>query len=867
MAPKKNKRSTSSASSKGKGLEKVSHESHPNDIYPLVLTTATQELFGCRADEDVTKDNPYKLLKREEIIQDIKTKAAMSDFSCVKQIMMDYPEEEILLVFDIDFTYGNCFYLVLTPEGKSKLLEPPEPETPEVVENEVSKTPEPRQWISLGSEQEIEEESVKETRQKLRYKFSRVRRKFGMPVCFSDHNAADSKDSFLECASYQDSKFSIKQMQRDCMIQAVPRLHSSSSQTEWKTQRNISTQYKPRELSTDEMESILNSESLKNFIIKMTPRILHALQQEEIVNLFTDDWKALGTEAEAGDWSGQVSKGLVLHQAFTDQKYTKDKKISSINWHPTIQGVIAVALMEKKDEQSKECAVPISRPAFIVFYCFSDPSNPQLLLECPDDIVAFEFCPSNPNIIAGGCINGQVVLWDISAHMAYLQKTQSSKKTSDLDDSKENKTPVVRFCAVSSLENSHKAPITDIQWLPPTFEVTRTGLPVENVYNICVQIVSCSPDCSILFWDVRMPKLMTHSLLDKKQNVDEKIPIATSSVPETFKHLDRTWKPLFGVSLPKVDTSGEYVPLKFSLEHYTCNGNSGTDTEKDAENERTEIVPEYCQLRVPSGKTLKILNDVNSRFFVGTEEGEIVYTDWKLEKDESGRLHSSKPLFCYNAHQWLVNTIQRSPFFKDIILTIGSWNFAIWKEGAMGGPLVVSQYFEQECTTGCWSLSRPAVFFIGKEDGSLEMWNLLENTSEPAHVHDHITNAKITSIKPWKSSPKQHFLAITDDLGALRVLEIPKTLYIPSKHENLSMKKYFELEEDSLEDYLKREELWTKQKKEEEDHKKNKESEKQTKSLDDEELDKQEYSDYLMYEENILKEMGLWPEDLNSLDA
>ncbi|CAG5863543.1 unnamed protein product [Menidia menidia] len=764
--------------SSNSGLEKVSHESHPNDIYPLVLTTATQELFGCRADEDVTKDNPYKLLKREEIIQDIKTKAAMSDFSCVKQIMMDYPEEEILLVFDIDFTYGNCFYLVLTPEGKSKLLE-------------------------------------------LRYKFSRVRRKFGMPVYFSDHNAADSKDSFLECASYQDSKFSIKQIQRDCMIQAVPMLHSSSSQTEWKTQRNISTQYKPRELSTDEMESILNSESLKNFIIKMTPRILHALQQEEIVNLFTDDWKALGTEAEAGDWSGQVSKGLVLHQAFTDQKYTKDKKISSINWHPTIQGVIAVALMEKKDEQSKECAVPISRPAFIVFYCFSDPSNPQLLLECPDDIVAFEFCPSNPNIIAGGCINGQ-----------------------DLDDSKENKTPVVRFCAVSSLENSHKAPITDIQWLPPTFEVTRTGLPVENVYNICVQIVSCSPDCSILFWDVRMPKLMTHSLLDKKQNVDEKIPIATSSVPETFKHLDRTWKPLFGVSLPKVDTSGEYVPLKFSLEHYTCNGNSGTDTEKDAENERTEIVPEYCQLRVPSGKTLKILNDVNSRFFVGTE-----------------------PLFCYNAHQWLVNTIQRSPFFKDIILTIGSWNFAIWKEGAMGGPLVVSQYFEQECTTGCWSLSRPAVFFIGKEDGSLEMWNLLENTSEPAHVHDHITNAKITSIKPWKASPKQHFLAITDDLGALRVLEIPKTLYIPSKHENLSMKKYFELEEDSLEDYLKREELWTKQKKEEEDHKKNKESEKQTKSLDDEELDKQEYSDYLMYEENILKEMGLWPEDLNSLDA
>lgn len=32
------------------------------------------------------------------------------------------------------------------------------------------------------------------------------------------------------------------------------------------------------------------------------------------------------------------------------------------------------------------------------------------------------------------------------------------------------------------------------------------------------------------------------------------------------------------VSLPKIDTSGEYAPLKFSLEHYTCNSNTGRNT-------------------------------------------------------------------------------------------------------------------------------------------------------------------------------------------------------------------------------------------------------------------------------------------------
>lgn len=73
----------------------------------------------------------------------------------------------------------------------------------------------------------------------LRYKFSRVRRKFGAPVCFSDRNTADAKDGHLECASYQDSRFSIKLMQRDCGMQAVPRLQSSSAQTQWYASKSV----------------------------------------------------------------------------------------------------------------------------------------------------------------------------------------------------------------------------------------------------------------------------------------------------------------------------------------------------------------------------------------------------------------------------------------------------------------------------------------------------------------------------------------------------------------------------------------------------------------------------------------------------
>ncbi len=41
-------------------------------------------------------------------------------------------------------------------------------------------------------------------------------------------------------------------------------------------------------------------------------------------------------------------------------------------------GVIAVALTEKKEEQLNESTTFNVRPSLILFYSFSDPSNPQV---------------------------------------------------------------------------------------------------------------------------------------------------------------------------------------------------------------------------------------------------------------------------------------------------------------------------------------------------------------------------------------------------------------------------------------------------------------------------------------------------------
>lgn len=67
----------------------------------------------------------------------------------------------------------------------------------------------------------------------IKYKISRVRRKFGAPITFTDKNASDDKDSYAECTSYEDNTFSIKMIERDVGVQTVPKVRETSTQTKW----------------------------------------------------------------------------------------------------------------------------------------------------------------------------------------------------------------------------------------------------------------------------------------------------------------------------------------------------------------------------------------------------------------------------------------------------------------------------------------------------------------------------------------------------------------------------------------------------------------------------------------------------------
>jgi hypothetical protein len=88
----------------------------PEGVMPLFLATQTQQIFACVADNHVTEENPFKLLKKEDVINDMFNRGAVSDFSPIKKIINVRIASQMQLFFfefvrrQFLFTFGaiNC---------------------------------------------------------------------------------------------------------------------------------------------------------------------------------------------------------------------------------------------------------------------------------------------------------------------------------------------------------------------------------------------------------------------------------------------------------------------------------------------------------------------------------------------------------------------------------------------------------------------------------------------------------------------------------------------------------------------------------------------------------------------------------------
>jgi WD40 repeat protein len=146
-------------------------------------------------------------------------------------------------------------------------------------------------------------------------------------------------------------------------------------------------------------------------------------------------------------------------------------------------------------------------------------------LEAPDDIQCVQFNPKYPNLVAGGCVNGQVIVWDLKDYEKHLQ---TDKKSSVLDSKptggkKNNEVPIVKWTWATPVEYSHRASVMDLHWLETSVDSANLQMlftqyqesgnldpALASMDPTFMQLVTCSIDGFVAFWDTRLRSIQDY---------------------------------------------------------------------------------------------------------------------------------------------------------------------------------------------------------------------------------------------------------------------------------------------------------------------------------------------------------------------
>ena len=523
--------------------------------FSLFVTDKTKELVGADDLGPGEGQTLYKEVAKDVIMEDIRFRGAISDFKDWQKHIEKADSDTILLRDNDDDTFGdgnnleicclaasaaillaNRDYKVWLKKKEEEEKNAKKPGAKKKKKKKKKKPkPESKPWVSLGSEAEIAEETVGRSRDLIVVTMVRSKVEFNQPIKFSDKDAHEMwNSSQMECRPFKDPNFELKRLEQNKGVQAMPVIVETGVQATSGRKQNGSTQYAPRTMGEAEKAEALGSEGMKEFINAAFETCETALQQNEITDISEDHFSIL-TEDDAFTAS-KGENSITEFQSFTDLVYSKGKVVSSIDWIPGKEGVVAVSCSEPISFNQRLEIAGHARTSAVLIWNFSDPIHPQYVLESPFDVFSFRFNPLRPDVIAGGLYNGQICLWDTTHEHNRIHKVNKG-------EGEDSTVPVIKPKFLSSLEKSHHTNVTDLVWLREGVQVNKYGQIVkqEGEPKECNFFVTTGSDGRVMFWDIRVKK---ETKRGKEGEID--------------------WKPVWMVSLAR-DAGGDFASCRFSF--------------------------------------------------------------------------------------------------------------------------------------------------------------------------------------------------------------------------------------------------------------------------------------------------------------
>ena len=194
-------------------------------------------------------------------------------------------------------------------------------------------------------------------------------------------------------------------------------------------------------------------------------------------------------------------------------------------------------------------------------------------------------------------------------------------------------------------------------------------------------------------------------------------------------------------------------------------------------------------------------NKVESTYIIyGTsDEGELFAIDWdKKGSDEPGvKQDIFLKYFTSERNCRPTVSVDTSPFYQDLLLTIHDCHFCIWKleceEPVFISPFITSGAERTYITCGFFSPSRPGVVLIGRADGYIDVWDFMDQSNAPTQSH-FVVAAGISSMQVNPIEKENDNLAVGDVDGCLHLLRLPQNLRRRTPNELENIRSFFEKE-------------------------------------------------------------------------
>ena len=185
-----------------------------------------------------------------------------------------------------------------------------------------------------------------------------------------------------------------------------------------------------------------------------------------------------------------------------------------------------------------------------------------------------------------------------------------------------------------------------------------------------------------------------------------------------------------------------------------------------------------------------------TKYLVGTEQGIVASVNLRNRKITNG-VTINNGVSVYDCgpgkHHGPVHSIQRNPTHSKFFMTIGDWTAKIWAED-LKTPIITTNYHNHYLTGGCWSPTRPGVFYVIGMDGSLNVWDFFHRQSELAYSHK-VGNTALSSIGiQGNTQVGGKLVAVGDVSGSVSLLEVCNSLASPQQNEKGVINSMFERE-------------------------------------------------------------------------